>query len=602
MVGRLVAGRPTRVPFVLAFALIAVTGTFAALNAFPEGASPTSSVTHDRGTLTAASESLQWENLDISSAASPPPRIDASMVWDSTNGYGLLFGGQYLNESTFRTAYYNDTWTYVGGHWTNVSSGRAPPARSGASMSDDPTDHDVVLFGGINSHGTYLNDTWVWSGGTWTNVTPSGAAASPPAGFWSSMAYDATTGSVLLFGGINHTSQYGNDTWSFRAGAWTQLFPSSLPPGRHAQEMVYDAASSQMVMFGGVGPVVDLNDTWTYGSGSWDPIAPGNHPGARVGPGLAYDGDVGQVVLYGGQPAPDDYYSTWLFSDGAWTQFNLSSNPPNPTNPWGQIIYDPTDHYVFLFYELDGNGPTMETWALTISSGGSPVRASLAADPNTISLGASTTLVTTASGGTGTYNYAYSTLPPGCTSENESSLPCIPTSAGTYVIGVNVTDTASGHAAAVTTLTVTSAKNPPPLRASLVADPASIVLGASTTLEVTATGGSGAFTYAFSTLPPGCAKANESSLPCTPTKAGTYVIGVNVTGSASGQAANTTTLTVTPASPNSGSNNSGSSSPISTGEWVVVLVVILVAILAGVVYWRRRRRPPAATTVPAAPS
>ncbi|HYA54324.1 MAG TPA: kelch repeat-containing protein [Thermoplasmata archaeon] len=526
------------------------------------------------------------------------------MVWDSGDGYGLLFGGEYYNESSFHTVYYNDTWTYLGGHWTNVTSGHGPSERFGASMADDPADHEVILFGGQNSHGRDLNDTWAWSAGTWTNVTPTGSSKSPPAGFWSSMTYDAATSSVLLFGGINESSQYGNDTWSFKAGTWTQFFPTHLPPGRHAQEMVYDAASSEVVMFGGLGSTTYLNDTWTYQSGNWAPIAAGNHPGARVGPGIVYDSDQSMVVLYGGQPASFDYYSTWLFSSGAWAQYNLSTNPPNPTNPWGQMIYDPTDHYVFLFYEEDGSGPTMETWALTVStSGPSPIQASLGANPSSIALGQSTTFSTVASGGTGTYHYAYSTLPPGCVTQNVSSLVCTPTAAGTYVVGVNVTDTGSGHAAATTTLTVTSSTGPPPIQASLSADPSSIDLGVTTTLKVTATGGTGTYSYDYSTLPSGCTTANTSSLSCTPTTAGTYVIGVNVTDTGSGHASATTTLVVTKSSSTPPSNTSSSSgSPVSGWEWIVLVVVIVVAALVGVILYRRRRQPPAATSVPAPPS
>ncbi len=179
------------------------------------------------------------------------------------------------------------------------------------------------------------------------------------------MTYDSSTHSVILFGGSNHTSDYGNDTWSFQGGAWTQLHPSPLPPGRDGQEMVYDDADQEVVMFGGTGTVVPLNDTWTYSSvGLWAPIPPGNHPGARVGAGMAYAIPEGKVVLYGGSPAPDDYYATWLFSGGSWTEYNLTTNPPNPTNPWEQMIYDPIDNYTVLYYLPDLTGTITQTWVL----------------------------------------------------------------------------------------------------------------------------------------------------------------------------------------------------------------------------------------------
>lgn len=418
--------------------------------------------THGNESLVSSSSSApqagtpHWANLSIPDSSSPQPRIDGNMVWDSTDGYGLLFGGQYLNSTTFRTVYYNDTWTYLGGHWTNVTVANSPPPRSGAVMADDPADHEVVLFGGTNSHDRYLNDTWTWAHGVWTNITPRSPAKSPPPGFWGSMTYDAATASVLLFGGINETSQHGNDTWSFKAGVWTQLAPTVLPTGRQGAGMTYDAASSEAVMFGGLGPLDYLNDTWTYSGGDWAPIAPGPHPGARVGPGLVYDSDQDVVVLYGGNPASFDYYSTWVFSGGSWTQYNLSLNPPNPTNPWWQMIYDPVDHYVFLFYEVNGEGPDMQSWALTFSTGPPALTVSLSASPDPLTLGSSTTLTATASGGTPPYTYVYSTPPPGCKGQDLSSVPCTPNATGTYVIGVNVTDSASNHAAAVTTLIVTS--------------------------------------------------------------------------------------------------------------------------------------------------
>ena len=526
-----------------------------------------------------AATSLNWSELNIPDSLSPPPRISGAMVWDSTDRYGLLFGGEYYNESSARFTYYNDTWTYLGGHWTNVTPVLSPSGRFGFGLADDPSDHEVVLFGGLDAHGHYLDDTWIWNDSKWTNIT-STAGPAPPARFWFSMDYDVAMTAVLLFGGANHTSTYGNDTWSFSGGSWTQLHPTVLPPGRDDQEMVFDLADHEMVMFGGNGRTGYLNDTWTFSGGDWAPIGPGNHPGARVGPGLAYDSTQGQVVLYGGQPAPEDYYSTWLFSAGKWTQYNLTWNPPNPTNPWGQMIFDATNDYVFLFYELDGSGPTMENWALTFTSGPPALQASLAAQPSSIVLGDRATLVTTASGGTGTYTYAYSTLPAGCTSQNLSSLPCTPSAVGDYVIGVNVTDTATGHAAAVTTLDVT--KSVGTLSASLAADPSSISVNQSTTLTTTVSGGTPPYEYAYGGLPAGCATQSLASFSCIPTVAGSFTLTVTVTDAHGNSTQASTTLTV--AGPGSSSG--------SSWEWILVVVVVLVAVLIVFVVWRRRSRPP----------
>jgi len=403
-----------------------------------------------------ASAPIDWTDLNISDSKSPPPRIDGSMVWDTQDGYGLLFGGEYLNSTTLSYDFYNDTWTYVSGAWTNVTPTISPSPRMGMDLAYDFADSEVVLFGGMNSDHDYLNDTWSWSAGHWTNIT---STVAPPSGYWGSMTFDSATSSVILFGGINHTSQYGNDTWSFQGGIWTRLAPPVSPAGRHAQEMVYNPGGGEIVMFGGLGPTGYLNDTWIFSGGTWAPIGSGNHPGPRVGPGMVDDPDqgLGTVVLYGGSPAPDDYYSTWLFAGGVWTQYNLTVTPPNPTNPWGQMVYDPADRYVLLFYEINGEGPDMQSWALSFASSSPPparLSATLLVAPVTVAVGQAFAVATEVTGGTSPYGYSYVGLPSPCLSANLSAFLCIPEVSGNFVVTVTVTDAHGSSTTASAALTV----------------------------------------------------------------------------------------------------------------------------------------------------
>ena len=64
-------------------------------------------------------------------------------------------------------------------------------------MAYDAATGTIVLFSGDGTLGV-LGDTWTWDGSTWTKQAP---AASPPARSGASMAYDAATGTVVLFGG-----------------------------------------------------------------------------------------------------------------------------------------------------------------------------------------------------------------------------------------------------------------------------------------------------------------------------------------------------------------------------------------------------------------
>jgi hypothetical protein len=59
-----------------------------------------------------------------------------------------------------------------------------------------------------------------------------------------------------------------------------------------------------------------------------------------------------------------------------------------------------------------------------------------------------------ATGGQPPYQYRYSGLPPGCTSQNLSVLPCRANATGNYTIGVNVTDSAGSNATSAATLRV----------------------------------------------------------------------------------------------------------------------------------------------------
>jgi len=70
---------------------------------------------------------INWTNITsttVSSVTTPPSRQGGSMVYDSTDGYVVLFGGKGTNGPL------SDTWTFHLGAWSNISStaGTAPPA------------------------------------------------------------------------------------------------------------------------------------------------------------------------------------------------------------------------------------------------------------------------------------------------------------------------------------------------------------------------------------------------------------------------------------------------------------------------------------------
>jgi N-acetylneuraminic acid mutarotase len=79
----------------------------------------------------------------------------------------VLFGG-YSGAASL-----NDTWTFDGTTWTQVTVTTPPAARNGHAMGSLGT--KAVLFGGYNT--VTLGDTWIFDGVTWTQSSAVGPSA-----------------------------------------------------------------------------------------------------------------------------------------------------------------------------------------------------------------------------------------------------------------------------------------------------------------------------------------------------------------------------------------------------------------------------------------
>ena len=174
-----------------------------------------------------------------------------------------------------------------------------------------------------------------------------------------------------------------------------------------------------------------------------------------------------------------------------------------------------------------------------------PLEVTLVAVPSVLVQGSSTTFTSTVRNGTAPYLYAYSGLPPGCTSSDTSSLTCVPTSAGVFHVTLSVSDAKGATASAGATLTVDPAGSGR-LSVDLSAAPATFILGNATTFTATAHNGSTPYRYVYSGLPPGCLSQNVASWACTPTAAGNFTVVVTVTDSGSVTAQGSTSVSVLP--------------------------------------------------------
>ncbi len=76
------------------------------------------------------------------------------------------------------------------------------------------------------------------------------------------MAYDATDGYVVLFGGCLGTSggcaPISDQTWVYQGGVWANLTEfQPHPTARYAAGITFDSADGYVLLYGGQGSIVD---------------------------------------------------------------------------------------------------------------------------------------------------------------------------------------------------------------------------------------------------------------------------------------------------------------------------------------------------------
>ena len=476
-----------------------------------------------------------WTNV------TPPtlgPRYYAAEAYDPSTQQVILFGGTYYAGCC--VAYANDTWSFNGTGWARVIGSAPPPARTQASLVYDAADGYLLLFGGYSNAGA-LNDTWEFAAGKWTQLTP---GQSPPAVYGGVAAYDGADGYVLLFQGS------AGGTWSYHAGVWSNLSKTAGTPPQPvaANPLVYDSTDGYVLFFGTSQPSL-TNETWVFHGGKWTDLTntAGRAPPAISAAALADYPTGGYVLLYEGTGTQD----TWSFTNGTWSELFV---PAGPSPRFGMAgAFDPKIAAAVFFggSSTGCSGPSStcgDTWFWSQNGSPSPLIRAFSATPATLDLGQTTTLSVSTLGGVGPLSFGYSSLPPGCGTSNTSSLLCTPSTTGSFHVVVSVTDSAKDVVTAATALVVNAALGVGPFAAS----PASLTVGGTTVLSATVTGGTSAFLYAYTGLPPGCASQTVPALPCTPTGVGNYSVTVTVTDAAGVSVSATTALTVVPAGGSTG--------------------------------------------------
>ena len=296
-----------------------------------------------------------------------PPAADYAMAYDAQSDRVIAFGGprDLLPDTNYTWAYDFNTNT-----WTNVTPEVGPSPccvnalifSAPGGMAYDGESDRIILFGGTRREPRYLSgETWAYdyNTNTWTNMTP---AMGPDPRFGHSMAYDAESDRVIIFGG-EVSGAHTIETWAYdyNTNTWTRMNPAENPSVIGAG-MAYDAQSDHAVLFGG-----GTDETWAYdfNTDTWSQMNPARRPSLR-GANMAYDAESDRVVLYGGishvHPAHPLFRDTWTYDFDAdvWTLLNI---PPGP--PLGPIVYDAESDRIILLTETRGP-PEPQTWAFRL--------------------------------------------------------------------------------------------------------------------------------------------------------------------------------------------------------------------------------------------
>lgn len=220
--------------------------------------------------------------------------------------------------------------------WVNETRALGPGDRELPAMAYDAIDGYTLFFGG-GQHRNLVSysDTWTYRAGVWTQIAPS---PSPAGRLGAGLVYDARDHYMLLFGGLNESTGFLNDTWTFSGGHWSELFPSASPSVRWIFGMDYDPTLGEAVLYGG-GNFGPLGETWTFSGGNWTLVPTSPTPPWRSDTEMAYDAVDRVSVMYGGYANGTTLGDTWEYSAAGWTQRVLSVSPPARSDVG--LAYDP---------------------------------------------------------------------------------------------------------------------------------------------------------------------------------------------------------------------------------------------------------------------
>jgi hypothetical protein len=292
-------------------------------------------------------------------------RSGHSMVWDDHDNLLLVFGGiddtGHLLNDLWSYSPVTGQWkllTAAGAPGT-CSNGSSPPPRMDAAMVWDNVDQQVLLYGGLGANNHYLDDLWSFAPatGSWTAVACSnnGLGARASAAVWNGSQ-------MLLLGGMNKNGLL-SDFWAYTPGSnggWQELAASTPLGQRTYQTMVWDNSDNLLYVFGGLDTNgLQRNDFYAYSKNSgWSLITPksASNPLPRQQSLGTWDSKDNVLLLMGGweDGQNEPFWGMWAYDPGqnAWEILTpLDNNQQHiiPGRTASVMVWDAIDQHAYIY-------------------------------------------------------------------------------------------------------------------------------------------------------------------------------------------------------------------------------------------------------------
>lgn len=197
----------------------------------------------------------RWRRI---SSSGPGPRHMTAGVFDPVRNQLVLFGGYAVEQQTML----GDTWILDGTTWRR-SSAEGPPPRAGHVLGFDSASGMVILMGGGDAQGTHFKDSWSWDGERWTRLGD-GPAITP-----NTQLVGIPGGGLGTFGGWDG-SKPSRGLFHWNGNRWGTREAAEGPAARMETALAFDASRGRLILFGGSDANGSkLNDLWEYDGRSW---------------------------------------------------------------------------------------------------------------------------------------------------------------------------------------------------------------------------------------------------------------------------------------------------------------------------------------------